>query len=464
LKSLFTPATTATEIVATEGKADKKGNKKPGRPAIILTRSFREEWYHIISPEVFIHADYPNRIIDASEFNSMVRPFSSVDDTARLVRGDQANKLFKMHYLPGAPSGMYGNALHGQFLNTYCPPDVKPIDGDPKPFLDYMEKLIPGEEDREQVLRWCATLIARPEIKMLYGVLMISEAQGVGKTTLGEKILAPLVGLENVSAPSETDIVESQFNGWIAHKRLAVVNEIYAGTSTKAYNKLKSIITDRTITVNKKHMPTYEIENWLHVFACSNSMRALKLSFDDRRWLVPKITEMKQTLDYWNDLNEWLESGGGLGIILNWAKQYLLDHRPVMPGETAPSTEAKKDMVRETLSPGLTLALNTMETWLEDNDKKPIYFTDISMVEHIRSQLYEGRQSDRLEKPGTIRRLAKDSGWFIGNHRTKVFSADGSRGRIISNRREVVELEPEELEARFGKPLSFPMVNSHEKM
>jgi len=57
------------------------------------------------------------------------------------------------------------------------------------------------KRDRIELMRWCATLIARPDIKMNYGVLLISETQGVGKSTLGEKILAPLIGKLNASFP-----------------------------------------------------------------------------------------------------------------------------------------------------------------------------------------------------------------------------------------------------------------------
>ena len=96
----------------------------------------------------------------------------------------------------------------------------------------------------------------------------------------------PLIGDWNVSVPSEKEIVDSSFNSWIAHKRLAIVHEIYAGHSLTAYNRLKSVITDKEVRVNKKFIPEYEIEVAIHVFACSNSLRALKLDDTDRRWLV----------------------------------------------------------------------------------------------------------------------------------------------------------------------------------
>ena len=114
--------------------------------------------------------------------------------------------------------------------------------------------------------------------------MLISEQTGVGKGTLGEKILAKIIGEDNVSSPEEQEIVDSSFNYWCAHKRLAIVHEIYAGQSWKAYNKLKSVITDLYITIKQKFLANYRIDNvgW-HIFACSNSMQALKMADEDRR-------------------------------------------------------------------------------------------------------------------------------------------------------------------------------------
>jgi hypothetical protein len=242
LAELTKAATRATELVFTGER---------GRPSPRLTRAFQEEYVHSVTPEVFIHRDWPNRIHTLAEFNSLVRPYSDVDDTARLLKMSDASKSAILKYSQGDKPGIYGGE-GGRYINTHCASSIRPEKGDPSPFLEFMEHLVPEAVERIELLRWIATLVARPKIKMVYGVLLISEMQGVGKGTLGEKILAPLVGEENVSYPSEHDIVESAFNYWLAHKRLAIIHEIYAGSSSKAYNRLKSIITDRYITVSKK--------------------------------------------------------------------------------------------------------------------------------------------------------------------------------------------------------------------
>jgi hypothetical protein len=201
--------------------------------------------------------------------------------------------------------------------------------------------MIPKESECHEVKRFCATLIAKPEIRMAFGLLTISETQGVGKTTLTNRILAPLVGFNNVGYPTENDIVESQFNSWMANKRLVVVSEIYSGHSWKAYNKLKTYITDKEIMVNEKNQKRYKTENWAHFCASSNSPKAMKIEDSDRRWLCPTLTEAKWPLKKFDELNKWINSGG-LAIIKHWAETFG-DY--VAVGEPAPMTSKKKEMI-----------------------------------------------------------------------------------------------------------------------
>jgi hypothetical protein len=85
------------------------------------------------------------------------------------------------------------------FINLHLGTVIKATAGDPKPLLNFMECMFPGERERREMLRWCATLIARPDIHMEYGVLLISETQGVGTMALASAILAPLAGHNNVN-------------------------------------------------------------------------------------------------------------------------------------------------------------------------------------------------------------------------------------------------------------------------
>ena len=136
-------------------------------------------------------------------------------------------------------------------FNLYEPTKIKPKDGDPSTFIEFMQHLIPIKKDREYLLRWIATLIAKPEVRITYSVLLTSETHGRGKTTLADAILRPLVGEDNTSFPNEEQMA-SRFNGWVAERRLAVVNEIHHGRSKKVYDCIKNIVSDASIDIERK--------------------------------------------------------------------------------------------------------------------------------------------------------------------------------------------------------------------
>jgi hypothetical protein len=305
-------------------------------------------------------------------------------------------------------------------INMHTPGHIKPKAGDVTPFLEFMNYLIPAEHERAIVLDWCTALIAHPEVKMDFGMLLVSESQGVGKTTLGSSILAPLVGFHNTSHPSENMITNSDFNEWLANKRLVVVNEIYSGHSWKAYNKLKSIITDKTIDVNKKFQSVYTIENWAHIFACSNSMRALKMESDDRRWFYPEVTEKAWSKGQFTKFHNWLFSGG-LSIIRHWA-----ENRPtwVQRGDRAPMTKRKMELIEGSRTDGQAEAVRLAESI--NSIEEPVAIAMKEIVAWVRGQVQGKIYDTDLE----LRKAMKEVGCLTTHERIKIF---GTLQHVVLN-------------------------------
>jgi hypothetical protein len=239
------PATWATDLVPQE----------KGKPKAILRECFKGFWVYIEEIDSFICSEMPEIARSEAVLNKMCAPLSHVQDTARLIVKSYSGRITKVCYRPDC-EGLNVTYRGSSAINLHVPTSIKAHAGDAGPFLDFMKYMFNDEEELKHVLKWCATLIARPSIRMGYGLLLISEQQGIGKTTLGAHILAPLVGLHNTSFPGENDIT-SAFNEWVAHKRLAVISEIYSGSSWRAYHALKSVITDREVTVNQKYMRQY---------------------------------------------------------------------------------------------------------------------------------------------------------------------------------------------------------------
>lgn len=390
LKSMMYPATYAAYRKMQGKKAVYKPNK-----------AFLEEWIYVTDAEVFIHEDFPSRRIRRSAFNDEIRRFSDTPQVAELLLDNRLAEAQSLAYNPSKPSGLISNGTRLVY-NVYYPPVIPAGHIDVRPFLDFMEYLIPDANDRTEVIRFCATLIAKPETKIHYGLLLVSEAQGTGKTTLAQRILAPLVGFHNTSFPSEITL-SSQFNSWLAYKRLAVFGEIYQGQSWKTYNMLKEIITDSEIEVNEKYQKSVTIDNWTHIIACSNSKIALKVDQDDRRWLVPTVTENPWPEDEFKTFFIWLETGG-LFAIKKWAAEL---GNYIEKGSHAPTSSAKRDMVELSRSEHVQYAIEMLDHYIEDTLPRSV---SVNELRDFVKRKCEARCFDQLDD---FKRALKSAGWSV---------------------------------------------------
>lgn len=340
-------ATWATEEVES---ADKK------KKVYFLRDSFRDQWYYVQESDRYVCGLEPTRIFAEKQLNNILAPYSHVDDTTKLINKTFNGSYACLCYDPSSPK-LLTNYNGKPAINIFVGSKIKPFAGSYLPWLEYLEYMFPIESERHQIMRWVATLIAKPGTRIGYGLLLVSRMQGIGKTTLGQFIIPPLVGRHNSSQPSASIIVETNFNSWLARKRFIFVDEIYQGQSWKAYNKLKSALTDREVMINEKGEKEYVAENWGHFMACSNSYNPLKIEDDDRRWFYPKMTEIPWPGHKFLQFRNWLMVAG-LRIIMNWAMEFE-DY--IGEEERAPMTEAKRLLIGDSRSEATTNMLDFVE-------------------------------------------------------------------------------------------------------
>lgn len=397
-RSCLNPATWATDQIP---------GPKGGKPTTVLREEFKNSWSYVEEADLFVCKDMPEVLRTEAIMNKMLAAFSHSNNTASLMVKSYRGRYVKLCYRPDINGRLITDKTTSA-INLHTPTHIKSVAGDVSPWLEFVEYMFPNETERNEMLRWCATLIARPEVKMEYGVLLVSETQGIGKTTLGAKVLAPLVGDQNVGFPTEEDIVNSPFNAWIANKRLIIIGEIYSGHSWKAYNKLKSYITDKDIQFNEKYMRPYRVDNWAHILAASNSRKALKMEEKDRRWFYPEVTEMKWQRNKFGEFNEWLQSGG-LSIIKHWAEQF---GNYVVLGERAPDTKLKREMIKDSRSPAQQEVADLCEAVVGDNAAVALPMKEISGW--IRARLGKVFDSDY-----ELRKAAEETGFTVYDRRIK---------------------------------------------
>jgi hypothetical protein len=409
LEMFVTPAIWATRELPRE--KNEKGEEKKGPPSYVLRDAFTKDWYWAHEPGVFIHRRMRRVLRKEDVFNVLVRPFSDVEDTARLMHKRVDVVAAGVCYRPGEDAFTITDDQGGGLLiNTWMPTTIQAKKGDATPWFGFVGHLFPDEEDRREALRYCATLVGRPDIRMLYGMLLVGD-QRVGKGTW-QRILLELVGRHNCSQPSESDLFDSPYNYFLIRKRLVIIHEIYQGHSWRAYDKLKDRMTESPFQAHEKFLAPYWIENWTNWVAASNDPLALRIPNDDRRWLIPQVTDKQKDEAYWKTFHTWLD-GDGLGIIHQWAIDHVKKPGVVIEhAAIAPKSKTKDEMIKASMSEGQRLAVNiAMAAQARaDETKEPVAFTDRDVLAWVASARKLTPDDKNLEKPLTIRHALINGG------------------------------------------------------
>lgn len=343
-------------LVACDWATEEVGTTDNGRPIYAVREAFAQNWVRVQNLQHYAHLSNPEITLNKDQFNIAVRPYSDVADTSALLAKFSGHICDKVTFMPSMPSGMV--SIDGDYcLNQYVDRRIKPLrsngSSSTKPFWDFMEYLFPAKEERDVIASWIATVYAKPHVRIAFGLLLLSKMQGVGKSTL-LNIMAELIGRKHVSFPGDA-MIQGDFNGWLVNKRLVVVHEIYAGQSWKTYNRLKTLITDEFVEANNKHVVNYTLPNWTHFAAASNSMEALRIENDDRRWYVPSLPT--NLYGRYAELRSWIRSGG-----LRYLAGELLDFGSYLEeGDKAPLTEAKTALIDQSMPPDERFVLVLME-------------------------------------------------------------------------------------------------------
>ncbi|MEL7684845.1 DUF5906 domain-containing protein [Citromicrobium bathyomarinum] len=424
LEDLLTPATWATDVRYT-GR----------RPSYSIRPEAGGDWLWTVSPPLFFHSSTPGRGYTEAEVDAMLRPFSDAEGTARLIRQNLSARADGVAYLPGDKRVIERDGRRK--VNLWVPSRLREKEGSAWPLARILVSRLPDRADRRAVIKWGGTLRAVPKTRMEYAILLQSETQGTGKTTFAN-IAAEMVGEENVSRPNESILTEGNFNSHFAKKRLVIVDEIYSGHSRKTYNRLKSPITDKKLRVNEKYQPEYEIDAFMHFIFSSNDQIAMLIDNTDRRFFVPRMAETKLPPAVWRSFYAWLGSDG-LGIIAKCAREWVEKHGAVQPGEAAPMTAAKAEMVERSKSYAMKLAREAVwaiANYSADDGGKRIAVS----LKDLRAW-YRATCRDRDEKPLNDNRLDQEidrAGLFVRkregangpDHRVKI---DGRNTSIIAN-------------------------------
>lgn len=192
------------------------------------------------------------------------------------------------------------------------------------------------------MLKWLAYPVQHPGAKMKTA-LVLHGPQGTGKNVFFEAYMQIFGEYGRVI---DQEAIEDKFNDTFSRKLFIVADEVVARQELfHTKNKLKGLVTGRTIRINPKNVGAYHEVNHLNVVFLSNEPQPMVLERDDRRyciiWTPPKLEPA-----FYHEVIAEIEAGG-----IEALHDHLLhlDIGDFGPATLPPMTQAKADLIELSL-------------------------------------------------------------------------------------------------------------------
>lgn len=205
--------------------------------------------------------------------------------------------------------------------------------------VDHLFSTAP-KEVKEWFLRWCALPIQRPGTKLYSAVAIHGVKTGTGKSFLFYA-LGRIYG-KHFTEIRERDL-QGSFNGWAQDKQLVLGDDVTGSDKRSHADQLKAMITQKTLWVNQKFVPSFEVRDCVNYAFTSNQPDAFFLEDADRRFFVHEVTVDPLPAAFYHDLEGWLDTPEGGGALHHYLLNLPLgsfDHR-----SRAMDTASKQAMV-----------------------------------------------------------------------------------------------------------------------
>lgn len=341
----------------------------------------------LLKPDQF-KARYGGHVF-ALGFDKEAKTTKSAFEAFTLNQSYTFPRVDDMCFEPLRPPGEVTNESGRKYVNSFVPLYGEQIEGDVGIFLDHVTKLIPDINDREILLSYMAACVQHVGTKFQW-CPVVQGVEGNGKTVLFDVLMYAL-GSPYCHSVDPNDI-GNVFNAWIENKLLCIVEEIWTNGRYETAERLKPLITNRTVPLQGKGADQRTAKNIANFLLFSNHTDAVLKTRTDRRYAVLYTAQQEETdlardgmTDaYFARLYNWLD-GPGLANVAEYLCTRRIDINPLGRAPRTTSTEAAivqslgiaEQMILEAIGegvvPGLTdnlIEVGAARLYLAANGKK----------------------------------------------------------------------------------------------
>lgn len=242
-----------------------------------------------------------------------------------------------------------------KLLNTYFPITTRRVEGDPTPFTDLLEKLLPIDRDRQIFTCYLAAIVQNPGKKFQWWPVL-QGTKGNGKTAIMQ-CMAHAVGSRYAHLPNAASMVRdgNKFNSWMAGKLFIGMEELAAGNQREFLEEFKTTITNSRIQIEGKGTNQVMGDNRANGLICTNHKDGVPVDRDERRYAF-FFTAQQSKADllrdgmgggYFPKLWDWLNADG-FAIVNDYLRSYAVaeEFNPATLCQHGPDTSSTAEALQ----------------------------------------------------------------------------------------------------------------------
>ena len=189
-------------------------------------------------------------------------------------------------------------------LNLWVEPTLIPIQGTWHQIHNFLLEIIccSNRAVYEYLINFLAHALQKPEQKPGVMITLLG-GQGVGKGTL--MTIIELIWSATTYKTNRIKDVTGDFNSPLEGSYWVLLDEAQFAGDRQASEALKSVVTERTVSINPKNQPQRVIPSLHRILSATNQIHVGNRDFDDRRDLTLKVSDRRKgDHAYWRELND----------------------------------------------------------------------------------------------------------------------------------------------------------------
>lgn len=206
------------------------------------------------------------------------------------------------------------------------------------------------------LIQWLAFAVQRPGTAPGSVVVLQSEREGTGKTTVGE-LMARVFGRHALMLNTPEQIT-GEYNGHLEGMSFLVVNEVTFAGDHGANRRFKSIVTEARLLIHHKYQRPYAVPNMLHIMITTNEPWAVQAGVGARRFFVLDVDDRRAGDKRYFDALHREADKGGIEAMLDFLLRLNLSQ---FDPRQVPRTSALADQQERSASIEVQWALSVAE-------------------------------------------------------------------------------------------------------